>query len=500
MDTSDRPALPDEPVAIVPVVAFEPAFEPFAHGEPAPPPAPAGPPKSVVGAALLNLTGLGLGYAYLRNRVLLVVALLVTAGIVTLAFVTDAAARPWVWRGAVLGWVVLLAAHAAFLASRRAPGARQRTPVIAGLVAVAVVAAGYAGYGVAGAAAYDRGVAAQEAGDCGTAASAFSSVTGPFELTLSANVLDAQARAAECAAYEKARAAQNRDDYESAIVLYGDFGKIHPDSVLAPYVHKNLADTHFAKATSWQEPMTAVDARLSVDTLLMLRREFDDTEAAKQAPAAIAEMFAAATKPYGAGKFCDSLTVLAYFADLDPSSVGEKVAADANTFRARALFECGMGQYRAQSLVDATTTLGDFLARYPDDGRAPQARAARIAAEVALANKVTLPMPPPLGGNDPGSIPVTFYNDSQEALTIFLAGPTAHEFTVPACPACPASYVKDDPAACGDLTGRPSVTLHLTPTAYYYVTDSRDWVDEEAGSVTPQSGYTHWQCIYTSPA
>jgi hypothetical protein len=198
-------------------------------------------------AALLNLTGLGLGYVYLRSRVLAAIALVLTAGIVTLGFVTDAADRPWVWRGAVLGWVLLLFGHAAFLASRRAPGPHGRGPVVAGLVAVAVVAGGYVGYGVAGAATYDRGVTAQADGDCVTATDAFDAVTGPFELTLSADVPAARARTVECAAFQKARTAQDRDDYESAIVLYDDFGKLYPDSVLAPHVHTNLADTHFAE-------------------------------------------------------------------------------------------------------------------------------------------------------------------------------------------------------------------------------------------------------------
>jgi hypothetical protein len=67
------------------------------------------------------------------DRVLAVLALLLTGGAVTVAFLTGAAAQPWVRRGAVLGWVVLLAAHAAFLASRREPGARQRGPVVAGV-------------------------------------------------------------------------------------------------------------------------------------------------------------------------------------------------------------------------------------------------------------------------------------------------------------------------------------------------------------------------------
>ncbi len=214
MDTPDRPdpappapdpvpVEPDQPLAIIPVVEYDqPTLPVFPAVPPPAPPKPPGPPKSVTGAALLNLTGLGLGYAYLRNRVLAVLVLLLTGGAVTVAFLTDAADRPWVWRGAVLGWLVLLALHAAFLASRRAPGPRRRGPIVAGAAAVAVVAAGYAGYGVAGAAVYDRGVAAQEGGDCVTAGSAFDTVTGPFELTLSADVLDARDRSAECDAYE----------------------------------------------------------------------------------------------------------------------------------------------------------------------------------------------------------------------------------------------------------------------------------------------------------
>lgn len=504
MDTSDRPdpALepvePDQPLAVIPVVAYE-AVPPVISYTP-PPEKPAGPPKSVLAAALLNLTGLGLGYVYLRYRVLAVVALVLTAGIVTLGFVTDAADRPWVWRGAVLGWVLLLFGHAAFLASRRAPGPHGRGPVVAGLVAVAVVAGGYVGYGVAGAATYDRGVTAQADGDCVTATDAFDTVTGPFELTLSTDVPAARARTVECAAFQKARVAQDRDDYESAIVLYDDFGKLYPDSVLAPHVHTNLADTHFAKATSWQEPLTATAARLSVDTLLMLTREYGDTAVVKKVPPAIAEVFTAATKPYGAGKFCDSLEVLGYFAGLDAASVGKKIVADAHTFRAKSLYECGLGQYRAKKMSDAVTQFDAFLKSYPKDGRVKQVKAARISAVVGLAMKVTLPLPPPLGGNNTGSIPISFYNDSRDPVTVLIAGPTAHQIKLPGCPACPKMYPKNDPKACADLAGRPSVTLRLTPTTYYYTTESAGLMHDVSNKVPLQVNYEYTQCIYTSPS
>ncbi|MDQ3787787.1 MAG: outer membrane protein assembly factor BamD, partial [Actinomycetota bacterium] len=328
---------------------------------------------------------------------------------------------------------------------------------------------------------------------------AFDTVTGPFELTLSADVLDARDRSVECAAYEKARAAQNRDDYESAIVLYDDFGKLYPQSVLLPYVHDNLADTHLAKATSWQEPLTAVTARLSVDTLLMLGREFEDTEAAKKAPAEIAAVFAAATKPYGAGKFCESLEVLTYFAGLDAASVGKKVSADANTFRARSLYECGMRKYKDKKLSDAVTDFDEFLRFYPKDRRVAQAKAALIAAKVAIATKATIPVPPPLGGNNPGPTPITFYNDSQDPVTIYIAGPTAHEITLPACPSCPATYRENDPAACANLNGRPSVTVRLKTSTYYYLATSSGWAEDLAEPFTLEANYEYDQCLYATP-
>jgi TolA-binding protein len=488
-----------QPVAVVPVVPYDPPpGRPSFDYAPAPPPKPAGPPKSVAGAALLNLTGLGLGYAYLRNRGLLIVALVVTAAMVTVGFLSDAATQPWVWRGVALGWLVVLGAHAAFLASRRAPGAAQRKPVLAGAAAVALLVAGYAGYGIAGASTYDRGVTAQTNGDCAAATAAFDTVTGLFELTLSADVLEAQDRAKECAAYENAFATQKRGDYPAAITLYNDFGKIYPASVLAKHVHTNLADAHFAMATSWKPPVTPVDAEISVNTLLMLRREFGDTDAAKKAPKAIADMFAESTKPYAQGKFCDSLTVLAYFAGLEPSSAGEKVVADANAYRARSLYECGLSQAGQNLYSQAINTLQTFLTTYPNDGGVPQAKSAFIAAKVSYAAQVDLPVPPPLGGNDPGSIPVTFYNDSNAPLTILVAGPTAHEITIPACPACPESYPENDPAACKDTNGRTSVTMHLTPNTYYYTTDDPEKNKQATSSVTAQAGFEYWQCVYAT--
>lgn len=474
--------------------------QPDAYGEPAPwqgamPHAiqtPPGPAKSTFAAVLLNLSGLGLGYAYLRRRVLFGATVAVVGGLVAVAFRTGAAGQPWLWRGVAAGWVLLLALHALAIARRRPAPARARGPIAIGVVAVAAVVGGYVGYGIAGGNVYDDGVAAQARADCPVAIDRFDTVTGPFELTLSADVPAAAAKRTECADYLEGVEAQRRDLYAVAIHQYRTFRDEHPRSVLAPFARTNLAESYVDMATGSQAPLTAQIARESVDTLLLVTREFGDTPAAKRVPKGIAAAFAAATEPYTAGRFCDSLTSLEYFAGLDRAGVGD-VVDTANTYRAQALYECGLVQARAGDIA-ATTTLDTYLQAYPQHPGFAQAKAALISARVAEAAGVPLAVPPPLGDNNPGSIPVEFYNDSNTSVTLLVAGPTAHEFTLPPCAICPADYPAD--TGCADLAGRPSITLRLTAAQYYYTTVRNEDVNSLTSSVTPMPGYIHTQCVY----
>jgi TolA-binding protein len=486
-------AIPNQQYGQPTVASFTGQPKPVHYSQPPVPPTPAGPPKSVAAAVLLNLTGLGIGYGYLRRFGWLAVALVVTVGLVTVAFVVDAAGNPWLWRGIAAGWLAIIAVHTARLARRQRAASPQRGPVIAGVVAVAVLAGGHVGYGVLGGSVYDDGLAAQAAGDCATAIDDFDTVTGPFELTLSADVPAAADRRTECETYARATDAQQRGDHDTAITRYTAFTRAYPNSVLAPFVHTKLADAHLSSATGWQEPLTAEVARTSVDTLLMITRDFGDTPAAKKVPPAITDAFAAADKPYEAGKFCDALPALTYFAALAESSAGG-VVATANTNRARALLECGLSQVRAGD-SEATTTLDTFVTAYPQHPGIPQGKSALITAKVALAASVTLPVPPPLGGNDPGTIPVTFYNDSNEPLLILVAGPTAHEISLGPCAVCPATYPSIE-AACPTYDGRPSVTLRLTAAQYFFTTERQSAVTSFTDSVTPQAGYEHFQCLF----
>ena len=68
-------------------------------------PTRAGVPHSAWAAALANLTGLGLGYTYLRRPVRAVAAAGGTVVLVVLAFVTDAPNAPWLWRAVAVVWL-----------------------------------------------------------------------------------------------------------------------------------------------------------------------------------------------------------------------------------------------------------------------------------------------------------------------------------------------------------------------------------------------------------
>jgi hypothetical protein len=487
----DPPPYPGDPsVAVLPGSDWAPPPQAF----PQPPiaPQPPRPPKSTAAALLLNLTGLGLGYAYLRRRLLLAITLAVTAGLLTTAFLTNAATYPWSWRGLFLGWLAIIAIHTALVA-RRHPPATSRTGVIGGVAAVALLAAGYVGYGIAGDTIHTAGVDAQKAGNCATALDQFDTVTGPFELTLSENVTDAEARTVECGDYASALSAQKNGKYDNAVNQYLDFERNYPHSVLRTFVHDNLADSYVNRAAHWQLPLTTGSATHSGDTLMMVVREFGDTPAAKRVPKTMTDLYAAATAVLRPGAFCDWLPTLTYFAGLDPKVVKDVVAA-ANTQRADALYQCGINLTSANA-EDAATTLDTFLKAYPQDPRVPQARSAMISAQVAAANNVLLPVPPPLGDNSPGNIPVTFYNDSNTVMTILVAGPTAHEIILPPCAVCPASY---PPGAdvCPTFDGRPSLKLELPPATYYFLIVGDQTLASNIGSVTPLVDYEHTECMY----
>ncbi|MGH3932793.1 MAG: tetratricopeptide repeat protein [Pseudonocardiaceae bacterium] len=503
-------------------------------------------------AALLNLTGLGLGYAYLRHWWRAGIYLAATIVLVVVAFVTEAANHPWLWRALIvawLGWMVLDGWRLGRGAQPHPPTPRsRRVPAVVGVVLVVAMVAGYLLYGAAGRRAYAAGLAAQSRADCASAIMKYDLVTRVYELTLSRDVPVARAATEQCAAFTAASAAQAQGAYADAVQRYQDYRQAYPATVLAPHVHDNLmrtyvdwagslrsahdypaaiqvyrdllvesntdpviaaavrgeiAATYFEQAEGLRATLPTASgalrveqARSAIEALLVIQREFGDTTTGPKVPQAIVDTFTTANSLFTDQRFCDALPVLDYFVTLPPAEAGG-VLGPANADRPRAMLECGFERYRAANYSGAITQLDQFLATYPESPQAAQARSAIIAAKVAAEVGESLPLPAPLGDNSPGDNAVTFYNDSPLEVRVLVAGPTAHEFTLPPCPGCPASYrLTED--ACPTFAGKPSMTLRLRPGTYHMVgTYPADpSVEKLVDTYVVQSGFDYTSCLH----
>lgn len=478
---------------------------------------PASKPASRLGAALLNLSGLGAGYAYLGRWRLAAAHLTGTAALVGGAFLADAADEPWLWR--ILGgyWVLWLAAGGWWVAaSRPLPRGRGRVvPVVGGVALVVAVVAGLLAYGAVGRAVYDDAVAAQQRGDCATAMDRYDQVTGPFELTLGATVRQAAANRDVCEALVAAHVVSRIGNHEAAVAMLHDLSEQHPgDDVVGthltraylgwarehrrarefgeaitiyrdllgdraahrdePSVRAELADTYLEQARFLLRAET-VDFASLIDILVVVHDSFADTPAAKLVPQAIAETFAVAGEPVAAGQFCAGVPALDLLAELDPEVIAG-ISGPLHASRATALMQCGISRFGSGGYTEAVASFSTFVAQYPNDPGIPQARSGLIAATVAEASYYPVPFPPPWAGDTPGSVPVTFYNDSNKPTHVMIAGPTAHEFVLPACGGCPADYATSA-EACPSYDGRPSMTLRLAPGFYPLITK----YDEDGG-------------------
>ncbi len=194
--------------------------------------------RSALAAVLLNLTGVGLGYAYLRRPLRATACAVITVLMVVVAFTNDAASTPWLWRILAAAWVAGTAFDAWWLA-RFVPRPRTRLqrlrPVAVGLVAVAAVVAGHIGYAEGARATFAAGLEAQGRADCGAANRAFDTVTGPFELTLSRDVPAAAQGRAECTAFLAAESAERAGAHADAAAGYREFRSEYPASLLDPF-------------------------------------------------------------------------------------------------------------------------------------------------------------------------------------------------------------------------------------------------------------------------
>ncbi|MFE6777546.1 hypothetical protein, partial [Streptomyces sp. NPDC057676] len=527
---------PSDAVAPAPVAAPEGgvspptlrlgALPPMPHGAP---PAPAGPPvpARAVAVGLLNLSGLGVGYALTRLWWAVALCWLATAGLLVVALPAE---PDGVAGGVVAGYLVLLvgaAAHGAYVGLRR-PLVWPPRAAVAVVLGVALLAAPGGGY-----LAYDsaRDEATEEMlldrlAEVDELVSARSGQ--PFDAAEAdyRRALDGYAALADD--HPGSRAAKRvpermRTYYESVGATYGDkdyCAAITPLTFLRT-VPKRIDEKHLGKLVNWPDGRlatslyecgvgglgTAGSAGDGKDQHLgTLLADFPDSaQAARVEPAVSAAISTAGDGVKGPAPCAatDRLRVLRTQAATLAKAGGAASAAltrDVGTAggHVRAgTYACGLDQYDDGQFAQAITTMNGFARTYPDDRNRPLAQKVVIAAEVAKKLPAAGKRRPTTDSG--GSVTVTVKNDSPNAVEILYTGPVTGKFDLAACAGC-TTYASREQArgkACESGRSYPQRTLTLPVGTTYFLHKSKG-TGNDAGAATAriEPGYTYTECAY----
>ncbi|MFJ4408797.1 hypothetical protein [Streptomyces sp. NPDC088910] len=507
---------------------YAPGFPAGPPAPPAPPPAPANALRAVA-VGLLNLSGLGIGYA-LTRRWLATAACLVATGV--LLFVALPATADGVSGVVVVAYAVFLvlaAAHGAYRGLRTPLSWPPRTPVaiVLGLVLLAAPVGGVVYYDGA------RDEATQKM------------------LLDRLDTADQLVQAAKSKPFDEART-----DYTTALAAYRDLSDHHggsraakrvPDrlttyytAVGTPYEQKRYCDAieplkylrtvpeHFDRKalgtlTGWPDDRLATSlyacgtadladasgAEAKDGYLSDLLSTYPKSPQAAKVEPAFKSTIDAAARDLNGGDPCaatDKVRALGVRAgnlkggDAGVAAAFDKDARRADTYVQSGSYTCAVHEYKGGDFSSALDKIRDFVKKYPRDKNTAYAKKLAIAAEVA----VTVPaagkrMPTEDSG---GSISVTVSNDSPDQVEVLFTGPVTGSFTLKGCGACKtySSQASAQTSACNN-SGRnyPKKTLNLPVGTTYFLhksTSSGDSATPGSDTVKLRSGYIYTECAY----
>ncbi|MEV6174569.1 hypothetical protein AB0L99_40975 [Streptomyces sp. NPDC051954] len=495
----------------------------------APPPAPADPWRAVA-VALLNLCGLGLGYALLRRWGLTAACCVATAILLVVALPADPNGVPGAVVVLYLIFLVLAAAHGAYVGLRTRLAWPPSATVAAalGVVLLAVPAGGVVLY--------------DGARDEATEQMLLDRLERADKLVKAAGPLP----------FESAEA-----DYRRALAAYRGLSDDHPGSraadrvpdrlrtyyttVASPYaqedycaavaplkylrtVPRTMGEKTLGSLSTWPDDRLATSLYECAATSLGAGTEgwtshFDEllatfpksAQAAKVGPAVQAAVDKQ-VKSLGGDEPCAAVgrleTLGTQVRGLSGEQAGLTDALDRDADRAEdrassGMYACGVDQYRDGSFSAAVTTMNDFAENNPNDRNRARAQKIAIAAEVAQ----TVPaagkrLPTTASG---GSISVTVKNDSPDDITVLYTGPVTGSFTLGACGSCTSypllssTLIGFEP--CSD-SGKnyPQRTIQLPAGTTYFVHKSQDSDGKSPASDTAKlsPGYIYTECAYTT--
>ncbi|GGS17645.1 hypothetical protein GCM10010252_66320 [Streptomyces aureoverticillatus] len=514
-----QPATPPPPPP--PLYGTPELLEPHAPPK-APPPEPAPhEPLRPLAAALLNLTGLGLGYVLIRAWPAAALCWAATAALCLVALPADVDGVPG---GALVGYLVVLVLAAADAArrARRAPiGWRLRAPLAVGLgvVLLAVPATSAVGYDAARDEAVeemlldrldkaDGIVKAQEGRPFTASESDYRTAMGLYRGLVRDH---AGSRAADRVpdrldAYYKAVAAPYADKQYCDAIEPLKYLRTLPGSVgedrlgrLASWPDDRLADSYYECGTSsLGKAGGGADLRELLDT-------FPESDAAgKVAPAIRGAIDDRVAELKGADPCAatEELRAIRTTARSLPAGTASGLAGKAAAAVEPGVYACGVDEFEDGRYSEAAKTLDGFADTYKDSGRRERARTIAIAAEVAAAR-------PQAGGKlptqrRPGSgQEFVFKNDGPSPVEVLFTGPVTGSVKLDACAGCSTygSRPEGRAKAC-KASGRsyPQKTLRLPPGEYHFLykrgAGGTGLVRDHSDGAKVQGGYRYTDCAY----
>ncbi len=315
--------------------------------------------------ALFNLTGLGLGYLYLRRWIRWAIHFVVTVGLFVAAYLTNATSYWLAWMiawGVWLLWMVFDGWFQAFRSQRIAPErvTRRRWLSLAlGVWAVSIVAAGVWTYLYLGWKEFNTAMAAYRSGDCRPALERFSWVTSFYELTLSSNTAIADAKIVECRQLIGAEDAWRRGEYAGAIASYEDYLQRYPSGEPLPFVRNSVAQVYSDWAAALRQQK---DYPAAIEKYEIILDTYAETSIGQQAAALAAEAYAEwGADLHAADRHADAIekyrTILARYPDTPMGQqAGNMAAATYETWAAQLRQS---GQY-AEAIEKYTVVASDF--------------------------------------------------------------------------------------------------------------------------------------------
>ncbi|GAA4054256.1 tetratricopeptide repeat protein [Nonomuraea soli] len=173
------------------------------------------------------------------------------------------------------------------------------------------------------------------------------------------------------------------------------------------------------------------------------------------------------------------------------------LVGETGTLIRKGSFDCGVRQFKNKRFASAAETLAKYAKDYRSSPEAARARqiviAARIADESNKKAGARLPREKPPGG---ALMPLTITNDGKGEVEILHTGPVTARWTLKSCGGCK-QYISEktgDARACKGSRKYPKRTLWLPKGTYYFMFKRGAGMTGTTWKIRP--GYTHSTCLY----